>query len=212
MSGIAQVTAKDKPSAANFYDLSLEERSRMTVEAIRSGSTVKFRWENLGSENTADWKARSSKALMLLENVHSVVDLGCGSMALESLLPPNVTYIPVDVVRRDWRTLVVDLNKKIFPNAPADALLGLGILEYIHDLDWLLSTISTRYGTAVLTYNPLSKLLNIEQRISHAWVNHFSVTQLEEKFRAAGLLIEKRIQIDDIQIAWKLRGSHQVNL
>lgn len=46
-----------------------------------------------------------------------VVDLGCGAMSLERHLPAGCQYVPSDLVARDARTRVCDLNRANCPQA-----------------------------------------------------------------------------------------------
>lgn len=194
------------PDADNFYALSLEDRRKLTANAISSQSTILSRWLNLSSEKTDHWMHRAKQAILLLGEAQSVVDLGCGTMAIEPLLSKGVRYIPVDVVRRDERTLIVDLNHKIFPEIKAEAMVGLGILEYIHDVAWLLSELALRYKSIVLSYNCAELFANIKEREGHGWVNNMTTKELEFVYRSSGLQIQECHRIDDMQQLWKLRG------
>lgn len=102
-----------------FYDLDDTTRFRLVEETLTTKSTLICRWENLSAEESAGWHRRSSEAAKLLGSASSVVDLGAGMMTLERYLSPSVNYIPVDIVRRDHRTLIVDLNREPMPNIEA---------------------------------------------------------------------------------------------
>jgi hypothetical protein len=106
------------------------------------------RWENVGSVPL--WAARTEHMLGLLkgylgkeaEKPLYFLELGCGSMETEKLLPKyglgHFLYLPSDCYRRDARTLVVDLDDPCFldssaPSGPLQtdiAFLG-GVLEYL---------------------------------------------------------------------------------
>jgi len=55
-------------------------------------------------------------------------------MTLEQFLAPGTTYIPVDVVSREGRTVVVDLDQETLPAFDAESAVALGLLEYVYDV------------------------------------------------------------------------------
>lgn len=190
--------------APHFYALDLPTRQRLVEQAAQAGETLVFRWATLASEATDSWLARAEQAAALIGPQRSVIDLGCGMMTLERFLPPGTTYIPVDVVARDARTLVVDLNRDGMPALSADCLVGLGILEYVYDLPRLLQGIAASCLTALLSYNTLERFPDRAQRTGHAWVNHHTQAELEALIQANGLRIVERIQLDTTQTMWRL--------
>jgi len=99
----------------NFYDLNEQIREAMAREAIAEKKTILMRWETLNAEKTDHWLARTVTAASFLVGCASVVDIGCGNMPLERHLKTSTAYIPVDVVRRDERTIVVDLELRTAP-------------------------------------------------------------------------------------------------
>ena len=129
---------------SKFYDLNLRERQKLVEEAISEKRTLLSRWQSLSSEQTESWALRAQRAASMIGRQAAVVDLGCGMMELERYLPPTTTYVPVDVVWRDERTTIVDLNRQDLPDLGADCVAGLGILEYIFDLPKLLQRMSAR--------------------------------------------------------------------
>jgi hypothetical protein len=115
-----------------------EERARQTEELIREQGTDTARWaqtESLASQ----WDARAAMAAEWIPAGAKILDVGCGAMALEKLLKPGCTYIPADVVERRPGCQLVDLNKKEFPAGQFDWVTFLGVLEYVHDIDWPLA-------------------------------------------------------------------------
>src|SRR5688572_18805788 len=61
------------------------------------------RWSD--AHNLPDsWSHRSEFAARFVPEGATLMDIGCGKMAIEEMLPPGCTYIPVDLVRRDERT------------------------------------------------------------------------------------------------------------
>ena len=136
-----------------FYERSLDERLALTETAIREKRTLIERWEAL-EENpeSQHWSVRAVMAADYLRDQPSVADFGCGSMNLANHLQQNQCYIPVDVVARDHRTLVCDLNKHQPPETRATAAAFLGIVEYLYDPLSVLQFASRQYQVSVVSY------------------------------------------------------------
>lgn len=204
---IPQLLTSPEMTQSNFYDLSFTERKKRTLEAIDERRTLVSRWETLATEITDSWAIRAQRAAAFLGDIQSVADVGCGMMLLERYLDDNIRYVPLDVVRRDDRTIVVDLNKETLPSdLGVDYIAGLGLLEYLFDVPRLLQQVANHYEGAVFSYNAIDHFTDVEERTGHAWVNHYSVDQLDELFLSSGFLIEERVQCDATQTMWRLRS------
>ncbi|QBR02186.1 hypothetical protein [Paraburkholderia pallida] len=198
---------QDSRSVSNFYDLDIKDRERIVSDAIGSRQTLMSRWEALAQERTEGWAIRAQRAASMLGAVSSVADVGCGMMTLEKYLPRDVRYVPVDVVRRDVRTIVIDLNKEALPDLGTDCIVGLGLLEYLFDVPAVLRRIASVYRMALLSYNPVDRISNMSERTGHAWVNHYTEADLEALFSLSGLQIEERVHHDATQTIWRLKSS-----
>ena len=141
----------------------------------------------------------------LLDGYKSVADLGCGTMQLEKMLRPDTAYLPVDVINRDNRTVVVDFNQGLLPPVVAAVSAALlGIVEYIHDVTALLTQCRERFQTIVIAYNCADAANPITERRMHAWVNDLGREAIEAIFLASGWQIANRIKLDNNQFLWKL--------
>lgn len=137
-----------------------------------SSSTDIARWSNL--ENLDDqWSYRSERAARFIPPGATLMDIGCGKMAIEKMLPQDCKYIPVDVVARDARTIIRDLNKGEYP--PADGathICVLGVLEYLNDpeafFEWLSRTAASRL---ILSYITSETGTESPNRRDVGWVN-----------------------------------------
>ena len=181
-----------------FYDLSEAERIALTRKAIAEHRTLIERWGVLELPEAAPWNERAALASALLANCASVADLGCGRMWLERHLKPSTQYLPVDVVARDDRTIVVDLNQQPLPALNVEGWAALGLLEYLFDVPSLFRDMSR---TVVTSYNPVD--LGNERRLSHAWINAYDTLELEAVFVGAGWSIVERATLGS-QRVWKL--------
>lgn len=146
-------------------------RKRIIVE----GRTDLERWADAAQLETA-WEPRSVAAAAFIPAGSAVLDIGCGAMALERHLPFSCRYQPADVVPRDGRTLVVDLNTDPFPAAAAseaDVVTMLGVWEYLYDPDAVFKGLS-KTGRPIVCSYCVRELLPSTDRRALGWVNDFS--------------------------------------
>src|SRR5215472_17152020 len=71
-------------------------------------------WSSL-DEFSPSWSVRIERMASFIDRPGRVVDFGCGPMWVERLLGPDNTYVPLDCIRRDERTVVLDLNTDRIP-------------------------------------------------------------------------------------------------
>jgi hypothetical protein len=127
------------------------------------------------------WKNRIQKMSSYIDNEKPmrIVDFGCGMMWLEQYLNSFHIYVPVDYIKRDDRTIVVDLNVYPFPVIEGDIAFLSGILEYIVDIDKFYNEIvQNEYKMIVLSYCTLEKNNNINARHMLNWKSHLSIFTL----------------------------------
>jgi hypothetical protein len=182
-----------------FYDLSEDERVALTQTAMAERRSVLERWAALDNPEAQPWNERAATVGRLLADCASVADLGCGTMQLEPYLAPGTRYVPVDIVARDGRTVVVDFNRDPLPTFDVEGFATIGLLEYLYDVPALLAALS---GTLVVTYNPVD--LSQQNRRGHAWVNDWSTEEVEAMFAEAGWSVVTREPLAG-QWVWKLR-------
>lgn len=131
------------------------------------------------SEFDEAWKGRISRMASHIKLPGRIADFGCGLMWLEDFLDPQSHYIPIDYIRRDNRTIVVDLNNGKIPAIEADVAFLSGILEYIVDIDTFLEElIEYEFKLIILSYCTLESFPNKEQRSRLNWVNHKSIRDI----------------------------------
>jgi len=98
-------------------------------------------------------------------------------MDLEKELPAGVIYQPADIVSRDNRTILCDLNAGKLPDVPADVVALLGVIEYCHAPAVIFAALASRWGRLVMSYNP-ADLDNGRDRRAHGWFNDLTSAQL----------------------------------
>jgi hypothetical protein len=177
----------------------------MTTEAERRKQVIALRrtdierWRDPGQLEAA-WNQRAQVAADLIPAGATVLDLGCGSMALERYLPPACTYLPCDVIARDQRTLVHDFNAGEFPMTDeATHITVLGVVEYLYDVPAFLRHLGACARPVVLSYNPADLAPHLD-RAALGWVNHLRLSELEQALGEAGLAVRTRVRIDANQV------------
>ncbi len=195
-----------------FYDLDEQKRIALTQQAIQERRTLLERWGSLMTPESEGWSERAALAADFLKNQSGVADMGCGTMTLEKYLTPGVGYYPVDVVRRDHRTLVCDFNAELPPPTDATAVACLGLLEYLFDPLAFLRETAARYQVGVVSYCPVDAEEPLEPRRSHAWVNDYTIADLEELFEKANWKITRRERIQKSQMIWRLQQRSEQSI
>lgn len=173
------------------------------------------RWEDFGKlkKQSVDWRRRNEiigeviiKEFVTLKDNYrpTILDIGCCDMFLESYLNNRnfkFEYIPCDLYKRDERTLVIDLNKKIEYLPYVDYCIFSGVLEYLLDLEYVLKEAKKYSKNIIFSYSV--KTQSIEQRALNDWVNHYTELEITQKVSKYGSL-SKLKEIFNDQIIFKL--------
>lgn len=149
------------------------------------------------------WAYRARLAADLIPAYARVLDIGAGAMDLEKVLPQGCEYQPCDLVRRDERTFVCDLNRGEFPDgAPADVVTLLGVLEYIKEPLELLAKVRALNVPLVCSYSITDRRPDLD-RASQGWINSLSFDDLQALMARAGFHLQSRRTIDPLQDIFK---------
>ena len=155
------------------------------------GVSDKKRWQYTTALSES-WDARTRQiAAIIPPDALTVIEFGAGRMLLGELLPEGCEYTPSDIVARGTATLVVDLNSRSLPPfADNHVAVFSGVLEYVFDVQRLVSHLSKSVKVFVVSYAPTENYPNTLERRSHGWVNDFSISQLNEIFRQANFVLD----------------------
>ncbi len=177
-----------------------ERRKRV----VAAGQTDLERWAD-PARLEAMWQARSALAADLVPAGSRVLELGCGAMTLERHLPFGCSYQPCDVVARDERTIVTDLNAHGIPAAAAacDLIVMLGVWEYLFKPAEIFAALARAGRPILCSYCPTELTAHLDRR-ALGWVNDFSLAAFLELARQSGYRPALRRQIDDLQVLVKL--------
>jgi len=144
----------------------LERRRRV----VAAGLTDFVRWSD-PSNFPSHWDSRAEAAGRLIPAGSSVLDLGCGSMALERYLPEGAIYYPSDICSRDERTLICNVDLEPLPEIPGlQVVCALGLNEYLNDINGFYCRVRERNARFVTSYHPLLDHKQID-RPSMGWMN-----------------------------------------
>ncbi len=170
-------------------------------QTIAAGQTDIARWSDPKQLEPA-WEARAATAAAFVPAGTRVLDIGCGAMALERHLPFGASYQPCDIVARDARTIVADLNASGAPLdavAKADLVTMLGVWEYIYDPGKLFAALAATGKPILCSYCDAALTPDVERRRTLGWVNDFTLAQFIEVARAQGYQAMLTRQIDPLQ-------------
>lgn len=169
------------------------------ARAVLPGATDTERWSN-SANLEASWNARAKLAADFIPAGATVLDLGCGAMALETFLPPGCRYIPCDLVARDERTIVCNFNEQPIPSVPDTThITFLGVLEYIHDWRGFLGQLRAKGVPVIFSYCPADFTTHLD-RASLGWVNHLSVNELSAGLNEAAFSVQSSMRPDSNQV------------
>lgn len=151
----------------------------------------------------SQWLVRQEKAYNLVcdLNLKSITELGPGFAALaDKLISSQIDYRGYDIISRRKFIKEYDINSQpsIAPRHSHDALLLLGVLEYVNDPLAFIQQWVSRYKTCIFTYNTLSSffsqdlyahVVSQDIRSSLGWKNSLTLNQLKALLVANGVRI-----------------------
>jgi hypothetical protein len=147
-------------------------------------------WSSL-SEFRPSWSERIERMARFIDRPGKVADFGCGPMWLERCLRSGNTYVPLDCMRRDERTIVVDLNTDPIPELDAQIAFMSGVLEYIQDLPAIVRQLENQdFSRLIISYNTLEEVPDLLARRKLNWVSHLYLAEVVQLFTATFALVE----------------------
>lgn len=129
------------------------------------------------------WELRNKVIASHITIPGVVVDFGCGKMLLEKHLKDEHTYLPIDLHRRDARTLLFDVNKDSFPAINGETAVCSGFLEYVKNIDQFVSDLtSCAFKMIIISYCTTERFPDRVNRKGLNWENHLSVFEIMNLF------------------------------
>lgn len=164
-----------------------------------SFTTDKMRWSDPNSLHS-EWSYRSERAATFIAPGSTLLDVGCGKMMIEGFLPERCTYIPHDVVRRDDRTRVHDLNANDRPAFEgATHISALGVLEYMNEPEAFWAWLAEAKARVIFSYVTWNHGFPTDSRRAMGWFNDFTRDEIVAMAQRAGfkLISEEQIPPDN---------------
>jgi hypothetical protein len=157
------------------------------------------RWRD--PEAFDDWSDRTRLIAALVPAGSHVLEFGAGRRQLEAFLPAGTKYTPSDLVDRGPGTIVIDLNRRPFPDLAelgADTAVFAGVLEYARDLRglsaWLSATVDNviaSYGVARTSAGTVRRPVEDWHRLGSGWLNTYTESELVDVFSRAGFSLKQ---------------------
>jgi hypothetical protein len=185
--------------------LAKKEKINNADDFLKSEAADCYRWSEKHNLHQS-WSSRAHTVSKLIGDNSVVLDIGCGNMDLEKSLPGGCSYIPADIVARDDRTLICDLNGGLVPAVDADVVTMLGVIEYIHDPQAALMLLASRWKHLILTFNP-TDLDALRDRRVHGWVCNLKSAELVEVVKNAGFDLIGIIPIENRQNVYEFKKA-----
>ena len=165
----------------------------MVQTAADAGLSRADRWEDEEDLDVPLWHRRTAFMIRLLKEVLGrrgelrrpirMLELGCGAMAAEQILASHgleqIEYIPSDVVPRDHRTLVIDLEHPRFAERvpSVDVCFLGGVLEHLSDPEAVLRGLAGRCRWLLFSYCPRTP--GQEGSARRGWKNHLTAAEMK---------------------------------
>ena len=158
------------------------------------------------------WDYRYKTLLNAMKPCKKVMDLGAGNMSLKRLLEDDIKYYPVDNKKYYDNTIVCDLNSS-FPDIKVDAIFMCGILEYIKDVDSLISRLKNKTKYIYLSYNEWNEeIVSIKQRQYNGWKNNYTIAELVSIIEKNRFVLEEEIKTKNVERYLIFRRKSILNL
>lgn len=160
-------------------------------------STDFDRWSTIDSFSL-DWNRRAKAVSNFLPEGITVLDIGCGRMALEPFCQnKGCQYIPADLVARDERTTIIDLNLGGIPSSlleNVDVVTLLGVVEYVEDFRGVLKSLRDMSCACLFTYcatDFFSTSDNRQRYSKDGWFSSYSISDICSLIKSVGFRIER---------------------
>jgi hypothetical protein len=153
------------------------------------------RWGN--AENLEKWwETRTQKMAGLVPKGSRVIEFGAGSCRLRDWLDESCEYVPSDIVPRGPNTVICDLNHRPLPSLRhlhVNLALFAGVLEYVGDIDAVMSWLSQFVKLCVVSYDCVPQGLALSGRLRerfrrqyYGYLSDYTEEQLLAIFASCG--------------------------
>lgn len=127
------------------------------------------------------------------DSIRSVADYGAGQMYVRTFLKPDVSYYPIDYLKRFEETIVCDLNTGNFPDISADLTVLNGVLEFLTTARELLVYVCERTRKKIIiSYMTADHFSDIGARRASGYVSDLTEKQIVGILTAGGYRLTKK--------------------
>jgi len=159
---------------------------------IQKCGWLKYEYETRPKMDESHWVTRSKiVAGVIPAHARVILDIGCGDMKLKQNIQKDQQYIGLDYKKRDKDTIVFNLNEQDLSeiDVGADTYVFAGVLEYVNDLERLISQM-WRAKYIVFSYSPLDYNLLFSTGRFPIFSNHFMISEILACFIKNGFALE----------------------
>ncbi|MEI0700162.1 hypothetical protein R4K92_14700 [Brachyspira intermedia] len=143
-----------------------------------------------------EYRINNMISLLNLNNITSVMDLGCGMQTLKNKIPKSIKYIGVDLYKHVDSTIQIDFNKGEFYNENVDIIFCSGIFEYIYNLESFIKNITKNTNIIIGSYTFAD---DVKERLNR-WVNSYDIKSFFEIWYKLGyrnIFLSDSLNIDN---------------
>jgi len=161
------------------------------VERERTRQGYRDYWAKKDSFS-ATWDLRAEMAASFVVPKRSVLDLGCGQMALRRFLPAGCRYVPADLVKWTDEVIPIDLDEDLFPPGRYDHIVSLGVFEYLSAPRKVLQWARESGSRLIVSFSHPTLGSDPGHRRKQRWINDYSDSEFEDMLADVGWSIMGR--------------------
>ncbi|MER9581311.1 capsular polysaccharide synthesis protein [Mesorhizobium sp. M0276] len=143
----------------------------------KTGSPDRERWGALSSYK-ADWSMRGEITARFIPDGARILEIGTGTGAFRRMVMDRCHYSGADLSPLDQQTLVLNLENDPIPPGDWDAIVLLGVIEYLHDPLQALTKVSAAARMVILSYCVPRNVEDPASRRARGWVNELTERDL----------------------------------
>jgi FkbM family methyltransferase len=115
-----------------YHDMDEARRARRNAILHQWRASDGARWSDIRNSRGGE-ESRAARVAAHVLPGERILDLGCGTGALQRALPKGCAYQGLDLIQRSDTTLVADLNRTLPAGMNAEHVVASHIIEHLHD-------------------------------------------------------------------------------